>query len=460
MKPGNAGGAMGPCCVVTPPATRKGKDEMTKASGSLQDLRRGIYVKAKAEPSWRFWGLYVHVCKIETLQQAYSLARKNQGAPGIDGVTFEAIEAQGVDVFLQGIQDELTMRTYKPLRSRRTEIPKGGGKVRILSIPAIRDRVVQGALKLILEPIFEADFQPGSYGYRPKRTAHQAVDRVARAIVEQKTCVIDLDLRAYFDTVRHDALLGKVARRVNDDEVMRLLKLMLKASGKQGVPQGGVISPLLSNIYLTEVDRMLERAKAATPQGRQSAVEYARFADDLVVLVDAHPRHAWLRQAVPMRLRQELAKLHVEINEEKSTTVDLERGESFGFLGFEFRRVRSLRGKWRPQFTPKLKKRTALLAKLRDIFRRYRSQPVQRVIELINPIVRGWVAYFTVGHSRRCFSFVKQWVERKIRRHMLRARKRQGFGWARWSRRWPYEELGLFNGYRVRYYTPKASPAR
>ena len=305
---------------------------MTKASGNLQGLRRGIYVKAKAEPSWRFWGLYVHVCKMETLQQAYSLAKKNDGAPGIDGVTFEAIEAQGVAVFLKGLQDELTTRTYKPLRSRRTEIPKDGGKVRVLSIPAIRDRVVQGALKLILEPIFEADFQPGSYGYRPKRTAHQAVDRVARAIVERKLCVIDLDLRAYFDTVRHDVLLGKVARRVNDDEVMRLLKLMLKASGKRGVPQGGVISPLLSNIYLTEVDRMLERAKDVTRSEQFSAVEYARYADDLVVLLDSHRRHAWLREAVPKRLRQELARLHVEVNEDKSKTVDLERGESFGFL--------------------------------------------------------------------------------------------------------------------------------
>src|SRR5215212_3092551 len=185
-----------------------GKDEMTKASGSLQDLRRGIYVKAKAEPSWRFWGLYVHVCKMETLQQAYSLAKQNDGAPGIDGVTFEAIETQGVEVFLQRIRDELTMRTYAPLRSRRVEIPKDGGKVRVLSIPTIRDRVVQGALKLILEPIFEADFQPGSYGYRPKRTAHQALERVARAIVEHKTCVIDLDLRAYFDNIRHHLLLA------------------------------------------------------------------------------------------------------------------------------------------------------------------------------------------------------------------------------------------------------------
>jgi RNA-directed DNA polymerase len=319
--------------------------------------------------------------------------------------------------------------------------------------------VVQGALKLILEPIFEADFQPGSYGYRPKRTAHEAVDRVARAIVQHKTCVIDLDLRAYFDTVRHHLLLEKVARRIRDDDVMRLLKLILRASGKQGVSQGGVISPLLSNIYLTEVDRMLERAKAATTYGGHTAVEYARYADDLVVLVDAHPRQAWLKQAVPMRLRQELAKLQVEVNEDKSTTVELDRGESFGFLGFDFRRVRSLRGAWRPQYTPKLKKRTALLAKLRAVFRRFRSQPVGGVIKLINPILRGWVNYFAVGHSSKCFSFIRDWVEKKIRRHMMRSRKRQGFGWKRWSRQWLYETTGLFNGYRLRSRAPKASPA-
>ena len=158
----------------------EGKDEMTKTSSSLQDLRRGIYVKAKAEPSWRFWGLYVHVCKMETLQEAYVMARKNNGAPGINGVTFEDIEAQGAARYIEQIRSELIGRTYVPMRARKREIPKDGNRVRVLSIPAIRDRVVQGALKLILEPIFEADFQPGSYGYRPKRTAHQAVERVAR----------------------------------------------------------------------------------------------------------------------------------------------------------------------------------------------------------------------------------------------------------------------------------------
>ena len=439
----------------------EGKDEMTKASGSLQDLRRGIYVKAKTEPSWRFWGLYVHVCKMETLRQAYSMAKENKGAPGSDGVTFEDIEKHGVESFLEQIRTELIERTYVPLRSRKVEIPKdGGSKVRVLSIPTIRDRVVQGALKLILEPIFEADFQPGSYGYRPKRTAHEAVKRVAIAIAQHKTSVIDLDLKAYFDTVRHHLLLDKVALRVRDDDVMHLLRLILKASGKQGVPQGGVISPLLSNIYLTMVDQMLEKAKAITTDGsKYTAVEYARYADDLVVLVDAHPRHAWLKEAISKRLRQELTKLQVEVNEEKSKTVELARGESFGFLGFEFRRIRSRRGKWRPQYEPKLKKRTALLQKLRDAFRRFRSQPVSRVIEVINPILRGWVTYFAVGNSSRCFGFIQDWVEKKIRRHMSHAQKRRGFGWQRWSRSWMYATLGLFNGYRVHSRVPKASPA-
>src|SRR5438477_2265735 len=296
----------------------EGKDEMTKASIDLQDLRRRIYVKAKAEPSWRFWGLYVHVCKVETLRAAYETAKQNDGAPGIDGVTFEAIEAQGAEALLEQLRDELTGRAYKPLPARRQEIPKDGGKVRVLSIPAIRDRVVQGALKLILEPVFEADFQPGSFGYRPKRTAHDAIKRVAEAIAQRKTRVLDFDLRAYFDNVRHDRSLEKVARRVDDPDVMHLLKIMLKANGRCGVPQGGVISPLLSNLYLTEVDRMLERAKETTRNGKYTYVQYARFADDLVILVDSHPRHDWLVKAVGRRLREEVGKLQVEINEEKS----------------------------------------------------------------------------------------------------------------------------------------------
>jgi RNA-directed DNA polymerase len=419
------------------------------ASISLQDLRRRLYDEAKADKTKRFWGLYVHVAKPETLRAAYDLAKRNNGAPGIDGETFDAIEGGGLEAFLAELRDELAARTYRPLRNRRVEIPKGGGKVRVLGIPAIRDRVVQGALKLILEPIFEADFHDGSYGYRPGRKAHEAVARVTKAIVANKTLVIDVDVAAYFDSVRHDLLLEKVARRVQDAEILHLLKLVLKASGKRGVPQGGVVSPLLANIYLNEVDAMLERAKATTRNGGFTQVEYARYADDLVILVNDHWRNAWLLRAVDRRLREELAKLDLKLNDEKSRIVDLTKGATFGFLGFTIRRVLSRRGKWWLKLTPSVKQRTALLRKLKAEFRRQRSQPVGRVIAVINPIVRGWVNYFGVGNSSECFAFVKDWVERKVRRHLMRARNRPGFGWKRWSTAWIYSTLGLFNDYRV-----------
>ena len=431
---------------------------MIKTPIDLQDLRRRLYVKAKAEPSWRFWGLYVHVCKQETLAEAYRLAKANDGAPGIDGVTFAAIEADGLEGFLGQLREELLQRTYRPLRLRKVRIPKAGGGTRQLSIPTIRDRVVQGALKLILEPIFEADFQPGSFGYRPKRSAHDAIQRVSAAILTSKTYVIDLDLRAYFDTVRHHVLLKKVARRVNDDEVMWLLKLLLKASGKRGVPQGGVISPLLSNLYLNEVDKMLEKAKEVTRYRNLTVIDYARFADDLVVLVSSHPKQHWLRSAVEQRLREEFAKLQVEVNEDKTRRVDLCKGESFGFLGFEFRRIRSCAGRWMPLLIPQGKKRTALLRKLKTVFRRHRSRSLQGLIDEINPILRGWVQYFAIGHSSRCFSYIRNWVEKKIRRHLAKARQRQGFGWQRWHRRRLYEAMGLFNEYSI-VYQPSAIAA-
>lgn len=438
-----------PCCRENSSGkVRQG--EMIKTPVQLQDLRRRIYVKAKAEKSWRFWGLYVHVCKLETLREAYKLAKRNNGAPGIDGVTFEAIEARGVDAFLDLLREELVSGTYQPMRNRRREIPKDGGKVRVLSIPAIRDRVVQGALKLILEPVFEADFQPGSYGYRPRRGAHDAIRRVTHAVNQYKHRVIDIDLRAYFDNVRHHLVLAKVARRVNDMEVMRLLKLILKTVGKKGVPQGGIISPLLSNIYLNEVDAMLEKAKRVTSD-QYTRVEYARYADDLVILVDAKARYDWLLQGISRRLREELAKIQVEINEAKSRIVDMAKGEGFGFLGFEIRWIKGRRGKWWPICLPQIGKRTGLLKRLKEEFRRFGSQPVERVVEKINPILRGWVTYFAVGNSGRTFNYIRDWVEKKMRRHLMRAGKRQGFGWRRWSKRWLYGELGLFHEYRVVY---------
>jgi len=433
---------------------------MTKTSIGLQDLRKRIYTKAKADKRHRFWGMYEHVCKEETLRESYRLARQNNGAPGIDGVTFEMIEQGGLESFLAGIQEDMLSGKYVPARNRRKEIPQPNGKVRVLGIPTIRDRVVEGSLKLIIEPVFEPDFQEGSYGYRPKRTAHEAVHRVAEAVVHNKTRVIDVDLKAYFDTVRHDILLRKVGRRVADNKIMRLLKMILIANGKRGVPQGGVISPLLSNIYLNEVDKMLEKAKTVTGKAGFTYIEYARFADDLVILVDGFRKWDWLLRRAQKRLLEELAKLDVRVNEEKTKVVDLTQGETFSFLGFDFRRGKTLSGKWSVRITPKMKARTNLLRNLKDIFRRFLSQPIDRVIELINPKLRGWLNYFRIGHASRSFSYIKDWVEKKVRRHLLRARKRSGFGWNRWSRGWFYDKLGLYGDYRIRYYRPESAASR
>jgi RNA-directed DNA polymerase len=258
--------------------------------------------------------------------------------------------------------------------------------------------------------------------------------------------------------VRHHILLAKLARRISDPDVMHLLSMILKATGKKGVPQGGVISPLLSNLYLNDVDQMLEKAREVTRRGEYTHLEYARYADDLAILVDHHPRNDWLVKAVSRRLREELGKLQVEVNEEKSRVVDLTKGESFGFLGFDYRLVRTRAGAsraYRLQYAPKMKKRTALLEKLREVFGRSRSQPVTTVIPEVNRILEGWVNYFRIGHSDRCFAYVRDWVEERVRRHLMRNSKRRGFGWNRWSKRWLYARLGLFADYRVRPRLPQ-----
>ena len=426
---------------------------MIKPTISLQDLRRRIYTKAKAEETWKFWGLYVHVYKMETLRSAYSIARKNNGAAGLDGVTFEDIEKEGIEKYLLEIQEELITETYRPTRNRKHEIPKvdGKGGVRTLSIPTIRDRVVQGALKLILEPIFEADFQEGSYGYRTGKRPHEAISAVSTAIKKNHIKVIDLDLKSYFDRVRHDILFTKVAKRVEDSKILCLLKMIVKSSGKRGVPQGGVISPLLSNIYLNEVDKMLERAKQVTSEGSYDHVSYARFADDIVVLVDSYQnRWEWLEKALYKRLKEELQKIDVEINNDKTKIVNLESNEAFSFLGFNFKQIRTFSGKKRPHCTPKIEARNKLLSELKDIFRCHRSQPTSRVIDKINPILRGWVNYFRIGNSTESLSYVKNWVDKKVRRHLMRSCKRKGFGWKRWSSDDIRNTLKLYNDYGVR----------
>jgi RNA-directed DNA polymerase len=426
---------------------------MTKAPSSLQDLRRRIYHKAKSDQTHRFWGIFVHITKIDTLAEAYQQAKRNGGAPGLDGQTFADIEAVGLDQFLAAIRDELLAGTYQPQPNRAVEIPKGEGKVRKLQIPCIRDRVVQGALKLILEAIFEADFCPNSYGYRPKRSPHQTLAAVRRSLLRRMSTVIEVDLARYFDTIRHDLLLQQIARRVQDPAVLHLVKQILKAGGKIGVPQGGPFSPLAANIYLNEVDWAFDAIRRQTTQGPYEAVNYHRFADDIVITVSGHhTKRGWAARAL-QRLREHLSRLGVEVNPEKTKVVDTVRGETFAFLGFEFRRVRKRTGDGHfILLTPRKKARLTIKARLRELLQHSGSTPLKELIAQLNLILAGWVQYFRVGNASRAFSEIRDYVEMKVRILLTRRKRRhkRSVGWRRWSNEYLYGVLGLFWDWKLR----------
>ena len=428
-------------------SVKGGRSEMIKALSSLQDLRRRIYHKAKSEQTHRFWGLFVHVAKLDTLTEAYQQAKRNGGVPGLDGQTFADIEASGRDPFLAGLRDELLAGTYHPQPNRAVEIPKEKGKVRKLQIPCIRDRVVKGALKLILEAIFEADFCPNSYGYRPKRSPHQALAEVRRSVLRRMSTVIEVDLARYFDTIRHDLLLQQIARRVQDPAVLHLVKQILKAGGKRGVPQGGPFSPLAANIYLNEVDWAFDGIRRQTAQGPYEAVNYHRFADDIVITVSGHQtKRGWAARAL-QRLQEHLTRLRVEVNPEKTKVVDLLRGEAFEFLGFELRRVtnRARDGQF-ILLTPRKKARLILKARVRETLRRGGTTPLKELIARLNTVLQGWVQYFRVGNASRAFSEIREYVEMKVRSLLTRRKRRRkrSVGWRRWSNEYLYDVLGLF----------------
>jgi len=420
---------------------------MIKAPISLQDLRRRIYRKAKSDQTHRFWGLYVHITKLETLGEAYRTAKGNGGAPGIDGQSFEDIEKSGLTDFLMALQEDLVSGRYEPKPNRRVDIPKGNGKVRTLQIPCIRDRVVQGAVKLILEAIFEADFCPNSYGFRPRRSPHRALAEVRRSVMRRMSTVIDVDLSRYFDTIRHSVLIDKIAKRVRDPQVLHLVKQIIKVGGKIGVPQGGPFSPLAANLYLNEVDWAFDAIRRKTAQGPYEAVNYHRFADDIVITVSGHStKRGWAERAL-QRLQEQLVPLGVELNKEKTKVVDLLRGDAFGFLGFDLRRVRKReRNGHFILMTPKKKARKAIKAKIRDLIRHGGATPAKMLVAQINAALAGWVHYFRVGNSSRAFGEVRDYLEMKIRTLLTRRRRRRktSIGWRRWSNEYLYEVLGLY----------------
>ena len=390
----------------------------------------------------------MHLVKAETLETAYLEAKRNRGAPGSDGETFKAIEERGRAEFLTELAAELRTATYRPRPYRRREIPKDGGKVRVISIPAIRDRVVQGALRLLLEPIFEADFSRYSFGARPGRSAHDAIGEVRTGLLCKKRLILDVDLKSFFDDIRHAPVLAKVARRVRDERVLRLIKQFLKSTGARGIPQGSPLSPLLANVMLNDLDHILARG--------YGYLSYARYLDDMVVLTyDSTKGRRWADRALE-RIREEAEAIGVSLNVEKTRKVTLtEPGSSFAFLGFDIR--------WKPNPTvrngyphmsPRRKKVIEVLRKVRNALRASRHLKVQDAVARVNSIVRGWVAYFRIGNSSCDFNAVRTGVERKVRRFAVKKRKRRGLGWRRWSSEVVYGNWGLFDDYRIRYRNP------
>ena len=388
-------------------------------------LQRELYRAAKAQKERRFGVLYDKVYRADILWEAWERVRANKGAAGVDGQTLKDIERAGVGQFLRGLADELREKRYRPNRVRRTYIHKPGkSEKRPLGIPVIKDRVVQAAVKLVIEPIFEADFQPCSYGFRPKRDAHQAIEAVAKYVTYGCAQVIDADLKGYFDSIPHEQLVSVIARRISDIQVLRLIRWWLEAGVMEddrvtysdaGTPQGGVISPLLANIYLNELDRVW------TERGYNSIRHEAhlvRYADDMVILCrrDAERYYA--------EFKQEIERLGLALNETKTRVVDARDG--FDFLGMRFAYKRSRQGKMNCYKWPTPQAVRRIKEKVRRAVGGRGNWNMAEAIQRVNPIVRGWGNYFRYGNSFEQFETVDRYIRWRLRwRYYVEHRKRR-----------------------------------
>lgn len=401
---------------------------------TIRTLQRKLYRKAKQEPACRFHALYDKVYRADILEFAYRLVRSNKGSAGIDGVTFESIEEnEGAPAFIGELEEALRNKTYKPDPVKRVMIPKSDGKERPLGIPTIRDRVAQMAVKLVIEPIFEADFCATSYGFRPKKSAHDAIDDVAYAMNTGYTEVIDADLSKYFDTIPHANLMATVAERICDGEILRLIQMWLKApvmehdkdgtkrnigggkGNRTGTPQGGVISPLLANLYLHILDRIWERNNLQQRLGAR----IVRYADDIVILC----RRNKSDKAMAV-LCQILERLKLTLNEVKTKIVNAHKG-SFDFLGFSIRMGESRKtGKLYPHVQPSKKALQIIKDRVTELTKRTRTvKPLEWIVNELNATVRGWVGYFHFRNCSKALTHLKSHVEQRLRTHLRKRHK-------------------------------------
>jgi RNA-directed DNA polymerase len=420
----------------------------------IRDLQNKLYRKAKKEPEYRFYQLYDKVYREDILNHAYRLAKSNDGAPGVDKESFEDIESrgpQGVMEWLNGLGKELRDKTYEPQPVRRVMIEKPGGGERPLGIPTIRDRVAQTAAKLILEPIWEADLEPNAYGYRPKRSAQDAIQKVDELLYQGYTDIVDADLSKYFDTIPHSELMQCVARRIVDKHMLHLLKMWLQVpveerdeKGKKrltggrdndrGTPQGGVISPLLANLYM---NRMLKGWKR-TGRGEQYRARIVNYADDFVILSRGKAKESleWTRGV--------LARLGLTLNEQK-TSIRNARKERFDFLGYTFGPHFSRRtGREYIGYSPSKKSVNRARRNVGEHLGSDNVAPWEEVRDRLNQKLKGWKAYFGLGSPSQAFEVLDEHVEERVRHFLRRRHKVQSQGTRQFSMKRIFGELGVF----------------
>src|SRR6266581_9278217 len=419
---------------------------------NIRNLQKKLYLKAKAEPDFRFYLLYYKVWRADILEHAYKVARANAGAAGVDGMTFDAIEAADVERWLSGIGKELRERTYRPDPVRRVMIPKPNGGERPLGIPTIRDRVVQTAVKLVIEPIFEADLEPTAYGYRPRRSAGDAVEAVHDLLRRGYTDVVDADLTKYFDTIPHDQLMRSVARRIVDKDILKLIKMWLKAPveetdkdgrkrltggkrNKQGTPQGGVISPLLANLYM---NRFLKHWRL-TEQGHKIKAHVIAYADDFVILSRGHAEEAKAWAGAVM------TRLGLSLNEAKTSVRDAWQ-ERFDFLGYSFGPHYSRKdGRRYLGASPSKKSVARLKPRISAILHRGNNAPWGEICVKLNRVLKGWSGYFDHGTCTPAYRAIDNHVMTRVQHFLVKRHRVPSRGTARFSRETVFGELGVLS---------------
>lgn len=417
----------------------------------LREFQRKLHEKAKAEPKFRFYSLYDKTYRMEVLEEAYDKVKSNGGAAGGDGETFEEIEKKGLIPYLQELQREMKERRYVPKPVVRVYIPKANGGRRPLGIPTIRDRIVQTAFLLILEPIFEADFAASSYGFRPQKSAHAAVREIYKYLNWGCIEVYDVDLEKYFDTVDHGKLMKLIARRISDGQILHVIRQWLDCGymedgqhrqSKRGTPQGGVISPLLANIYLNPVDQAFERSRLGNI--RNGSIHLIRYADDMMILAQKN-----LEAGITL-LNRYVDRLGLRINPAKTRRQRLDIGESVDFLGFRFQNVRNRKTGSRlilVRPSPRSQKR------FRENVRKHvhHSIPlrVKDQVDQLNGYLRGWVGYFRLGNGTDTFRKLSHFVKKRVHHVIWRRRGKRGYGWNKLSSEYIYGQLGLFCDYHV-----------